>query len=172
MAAPAPPPPPQPWPGDNETGTKPEYNELELTIVEAKRVRNADSSGLFKKGISDPYCVIKDVKGLIGDGGKTRTVKDSLDPVWNQTFHFKFNYKLSSLKFKLFDEDNGIASSLDGDDKLGSAEVQIAKLLHGAQPDEPITLDTWLPLRKPGPGELHIKAKIRANIPMATPGRR
>merc|ERR1712083_579933 len=46
---------------------KPEYNEVQLEVIEARGLLNSDV-GMFSRGKSDPYCVVKDVKGLIGDG--------------------------------------------------------------------------------------------------------
>jgi len=154
----------------HDNPSKPEYNEVELIVVAAKGLHNADGGGIFSSGKSDPYCIVKDVKGLIGSGGKTPVVKNSLSPEWNSVFRLKFNYKLSEFKFKVKDYDGGKLLDLDGDDPLGKATLSIAGLMDQATPGQPVLVDRWLPLRKPEQGELHVRAKVTFHIPLALPG--
>ena len=50
----------------------------------AKGLAAADSA-VFSKPSSDPYCVVKDVKGLRGSSQHTKVCKKTLSPTWNAT---------------------------------------------------------------------------------------
>jgi Ca2+-dependent lipid-binding protein len=55
-----------------------------IEVVGAKGLAAADSS-MFSKPTSDPYCTIKDVKGLRGSSQHTKVCKKTLTPTWNAT---------------------------------------------------------------------------------------
>lgn len=150
-------------------GHKPELNEVILEVLEARNLRAADT-GLFQSGKSDPYVVIKDVKGLVGDDQRTKVMKATLNPVWNQTFAYRFNYKLSAFKFKVKDSDPGLLENLDGDDPLGTAKLPIDAFFGKAPTGQPCSVDLWLPLKKAPTGQLHVRAHVTFNIPIAVPG--
>jgi len=156
----------------DEDGEKPEYNYAEVEIVEGRNLMAADTVGIFRSGSSDPYVIMKDVKGLIGGDQRTAVCHKTLDPVWNQKFENRFNYKLSGFKFKVFDSDAEHLIDLDGDDPIGKAELQIDDLFGKAATGEATEIDTWLPLKKATSGELHIRARVTFNIPIAMPGMR
>ena len=99
-----------------------EENIVHVTIHEAKDIPAADISGT-----SDAY-----IKVLLKPAGKkekkTRVIKSTLNPVYEESFEFKkvtYNdFTKCVLWLKLFDEDKGIGS----DDLLGEAKVPIADL--------------------------------------------
>lgn len=155
----------------DKDGEKPEYNVIELQIVEGKDLMAADTAGFFRSGKSDPYVIIKDVKGLKGDDRRTAVCPKTLNPVWNQLFTLKFNYKLSEFKFKVFDSDADHVIDLNGDDPIGKAKIAIDTFIDKAAAGEPAEIDVWLPLQKATSGQLHLSAKVTFNIPIALRGR-
>mmetsp|Transcript_61554 Transcript_61554/g.200871 ORF Transcript_61554/g.200871 Transcript_61554/m.200871 type:complete len:330 (-) Transcript_61554:415-1404(-) len=149
----------------SDDGSKPEFNVATIEVLEARNLVASDI-GFFRAGKSDAYVIVKDVKGMVGDDRRTSVVNASLNPTWNQTFHCKFNYKLSAFKFKLMDKD-----VVTEDDPLGKATVPIDWFLDKLDPANPIVmLDLWLPLAKAKHGELHVRITVQFNIPIALPG--
>jgi stress response protein SCP2 len=114
--------------------------------------------------------IVNDVKGLIGGDQRTSVIPKTLNPVWNQTFTNRFNYKLSEFKFKLFDSDADHIIDLNGDDPIGKTKLPIDVFIDKACSGQPAEIDTWLPLQKATSGRLHVRAKVTFNIPLALPG--
>eukprot|EP01047_Picozoa_sp_COSAG01_P005516 COSAG01_NODE_190_length_22595_cov_16.442301_2_plen_187_part_00 len=88
--------------------------------------------------------------------------------VWNATFHYQFNYKLSAFKFKIYDSDAGDVFG-PSDDPLGQCELTIDQFYGKVAQGQPFTIDRWLPLRK-GKGQLHVKLTVIFRLPVVTPG--
>lgn len=70
-------------------------------------------------GTSDPYCRIslyRDIRQstVIGNQVRTRTLKRTLNPLWNEEFYFRVNPDHNRLLFELFDENR-----ITRDDFLG-----------------------------------------------------
>lgn len=158
-------------PAFDKDGVKPEYNVVELEIVEGKDLMAADT-GMFRSGKSDPYVIVKDVKGFIGGNERTAVCPKTLNPVWNAKFTNRFNYKLSGFKFKVFDSDDDHLINLNGDDPIGKVEMPIDLFFGKAPTGQPSELDIWLPLEKATSGMLHVRAKVTFNIPIVVPGMR
>ncbi|VDL11765.1 unnamed protein product [Hymenolepis diminuta] len=67
---------------------------------------------LMKKdifGTTDPYCrlsLYRDVRqtSCLGNSVRTRTIKRSLNPEWNEEFYFRVNPESNRLIFEIFDE--------------------------------------------------------------------
>eukprot|EP00727_Mastigamoeba_balamuthi_P009618 m51a1_g5279 putative tellurium resistance protein TerZ (401) ;mRNA; f:170873-173925 len=137
-----------------------EKNKLWVSVVEARNVPAADIGGT-----SDPYVKIKDVDGLGGHGAKTNWKKKTLNPVWNETFEFDFNYKLQGLHFHVFDHD-----MVGSDDLIGKCSVSLCVLYDGQEHD------MWVPmyLSKGGVrkmhGDLHLKLRAQWRLPIAPVG--
>ncbi|VDN96105.1 unnamed protein product [Rodentolepis nana] len=60
-------------------------------------------------GTTDPYCrlsLYRDVRqtSCLGNSVRTRTIKRSLDPEWNEEFYFRVNPESNRLIFEIFDE--------------------------------------------------------------------
>ncbi|KAL6043095.1 E3 ubiquitin-protein ligase [Balamuthia mandrillaris] len=119
---------------------------LYVTVVEARGLRAGDSNGS-----SDPYVKLvfnasfmqeskqltwtlfffffqrlMDGQGLHmkGNSYKTAVKKKTLNPVWNQSWEFDCNYKLSFLEFRVYDHD-----VFSKDDELGYVYVPVDHLL-------------------------------------------
>jgi len=93
-------------------------HDLELTIVSAKGLRDADWAP--GTGKSDPYCVCT-VSGK--EVARTPTISDQLNPVWNMKMQLSAISSTEILEFKIFDDDVGV------DEPLGRIELPVAKAL-------------------------------------------
>ena len=88
-------------------------------------------------GLSDPYCV---VKAILATGTylfvhRTRVIKDSLNPAWNESFLFDVPAwaQVVGLRFQVWDSDEGEFLDADGeDDYLGGLDVDLTTLRTGA----------------------------------------
>lgn len=91
---------------------------IEVNLIKAVDVPPADSSGL-----SDPYCAfyLNDERDKVY---KSKTHKETLNPVWNEFFRFAVeDYRTSSVKAIVNDWDMGNA-----DDFLGGFEFDLSTL--------------------------------------------
>jgi len=134
--------------------SKVEKNKLTITVVGAKGLKAADLNGK-----SDPYVVIKDVKGLNVPGSSVKTkIKDkTLEPVWNETFEFPFSYALSKLVFKVYDHDK-----FTEDDEIGKLKIPAEKVILQSESEG------WFQLHPQG--QLHLKFKVEMSYHFVIPG--
>lgn len=92
--------------------------EVRFTIIGARGLRNADLGGEPQDGapnLSDPYCSVE-IKEKPGMKFNTRTILDTLTPVWNTTFMFHEWEPLDKFYISVWDRDDA-----DQDDFLGGA---------------------------------------------------
>jgi Ca2+-dependent lipid-binding protein len=94
--------------------------KLEIEIKHANNLYNADGGGFFKRGVSDPY-----VKVLIDDKkvAKTRTVKNDLNPVWNETLHVAVTGEHTYIFLVVHDNDHTSCDECLGHLKINAAEL-------------------------------------------------
>eukprot|EP00026_Physarum_polycephalum_P003573 Phypoly_transcript_03586.p1 GENE.Phypoly_transcript_03586~~Phypoly_transcript_03586.p1 ORF type:complete len:349 (-),score=40.12 Phypoly_transcript_03586:75-1121(-) len=137
-----------------------ELCKLHITILEAKNLPAADSNGL-----SDPYVEIRAEQGLFVRDNQIRTsVKnETLNPKWNQSFDVSWNHMFRKLVLRVYDRDKW-----SKDDFLGKARISYHDLCDQAEHD------MWLPLvktrkNKENMGEIHVKYKATAKIPIVIP---
>ena len=79
---------------------------------------------LKRKDVPDVYCVIK--YGSSPTAWRTKTIDNSLTPVWNESNTYPFLNHSQILHIEVFDEDSG---RRDTDDHLGTARVTVGKIL-------------------------------------------
>jgi len=91
---------------------------LTLTVLEGQNLAPKDSNGL-----SDPYCVLRLNTG--GGSKKTKIIKKTLDPFWNETFDMGPIDETSMLKLTCWDHD--VFSS---DDFMGQFNVYLGQYSH------------------------------------------
>lgn len=104
--------------------------QLQCEIIKADNVPAADRSGY-----SDPYAVVQ----LNGEKVfKTKTIKKTLNPVWNESFSIEILSRTKNkVLLQVWDWDLGPS----GDDFLGDVDIDLSQL----EPLTPVTLT--LPLR-------------------------
>lgn len=96
---------------------KTNYRSLDITLIGARGLRNADSVKVKGEGLSDPYCTCE-IVGKPHSRIKTRLVKDSLDPIWDYQGEIQDFEDGDSLTFCVWDFDQG-----DDDDLLGKVTL-------------------------------------------------
>ncbi|KQK02519.1 extended synaptotagmin-1 [Brachypodium distachyon] len=94
-----------------------------------------------KSGKCDPYVKLQYGKALY----KTKTLSQTVRPVWNDKFEFDELAGGEYLKIKCYNSDTF------GDDSIGSARVNLEGLLYGA------SRDVWVPLEKVDSGEIRLE---------------
>ncbi|XP_038608258.1 extended synaptotagmin-3 [Tachyglossus aculeatus] len=94
------------------------------------------------RGKSDPYAVVR----LGPERFRTRTVRQSLDPLWHEVFEFiVYEVPGQDLEVDLYDEDP------DKDDFLGSLQINLGNVKTNR------TVDEWFPLSDTPQGRLHLR---------------
>jgi len=93
---------------------------IKLTIQNCSNLGNADGIG---SGQSDPYAFVT-IDGKVV--GRTKTIKDSLNPYWNEDITFEVDGEFKKLRIRIFDEDPG-----NKDDKIGKYYVNLQNLASG-----------------------------------------
>ena len=97
-------------------------NVLHIKIVEAKDIAKMDTVGL-----TDPYIVLQ-----LGSGPQMKTTvkKNTLTPVWNETFALPVTDVNSKLSLLMKDKD------VAADDKMATLDIEIKSLPYGQVVDQ------------------------------------
>ncbi|XP_075687133.1 extended synaptotagmin-3 [Rhinoderma darwinii] len=116
---------------------------LRVYLLEAEHLIPKDNylKGIIK-GKSDPYAVMR-----VGNQNfKSRTIKENLDPRWNEMYEFVIHeVPGQDLEVDLYDEDP------DKDDFLGSLVIGLEHVMKDRMVDE------WFPLSDVVSGSVHLK---------------
>lgn len=98
---------------------------IRVTAVKAHGFKVEKRKRLLAKGdVPDVYCIIK--YGSSPTPWRTKTIKNSCDPVWNESHTYPFLNHSQILNIDVFDEDSG---ARDKDDHLGSVRVTVGNIL-------------------------------------------
>ena len=122
--------------------------QLHLRVIEAQDIAKMDA---YK---SDPYCVIS--LSSSNDTRRTGVIRNTLNPRWNEEFHFNVpNPSMSALKILMRDKD------LVKDDDMANLDIQLCSLPVGQ------VVDQWynmIPVRrvKKG-GRIHLLLHLAPN---------
>ncbi|CAF1068343.1 unnamed protein product [Rotaria sp. Silwood1] len=114
---------------------------LEVIILEARSLKNC---AFF--GEDDPYVEIYMDKKY---KQRTRTIKNTNNPVWNERFKFNIHKDDNTIHFDVYDAD------LIGRDRIGKGKVSLKHVFDGDEFDEWVKLSTRLGLSSCG--EIHVK---------------
>ncbi|XP_074624645.1 extended synaptotagmin-2-like isoform X1 [Acropora palmata] len=115
---------------------------LRIEVLEAKDLIKKDI-GVFKKGSSDPYVVLR----VGAKTFRTKTKDSTLNPVWNEVFEaFVDNSHGQKIKISVFDEDKA-----SDDESLGTVEADISTIAQQGN------VDLWLPLENVESGQLNLR---------------
>eukprot|EP01134_Creolimax_fragrantissima_P005501 CFRG5501T1 len=101
---------------------------ITIHVQEGRNLRGADLNGL-----SDPYVTVDLGKRRLV---KTKVMKETLNPQWNEVFKFPLNMEMNDVIFTVKDKD------LLRTDKLGYLTISAEKLLTGHE------FQGWFPLAK------------------------
>jgi len=107
---------------------------------------------------SDPYCVV--TVGEISD--RTETIKNDLNPVWNEKMSFFVPKKPDFLTFGIFDDDSKKAFA-SKDDELGDVKFKIGHLFKRGG-----SFEGKLNLMNAEKGSIFIKVRCRVMRPIET----
>uniref|UniRef100_I3K2H1 Extended synaptotagmin 1 n=1 Tax=Oreochromis niloticus TaxID=8128 RepID=I3K2H1_ORENI len=126
---------------DPEFGTE---GVLRIHLVEAQNLIAKDNfMGGMMKGKSDPYVKIR-VGGITF---RSHTIKENLNPVWNELYEVLSLLKVSlsqEIQFELFDKD------IDQDDFLGRFKLSLQDIISAQY------TDTWYTLNDVKSGRVHL----------------
>ena len=128
---------------------------VHVHILEARGLLKADRNLVGARTSSDPYVVTS----LSSEGlqERTRTVKSSVEPVFDEQVVFELEFPIStSVQLRLFDED--VAAR---DDLLGEAEIPVALC------DPNVRYEGWLCLRHPDSpraGMVHVAVLLETTV--------
>ncbi|KAK8837839.1 Synaptotagmin-2 [Tritrichomonas musculus] len=106
--------------------------ELHIKVIEARNVPAADLNGK-----SDPYVSLSTEKTK-SPYQKTKVLKKTLSPKWDEEFTIKVNFVSDILSVVLYDHD-----TLSADDKLGLMDIRIHDLNIG------LVEDRWYKMNPP-----------------------
>ncbi|CAH3120834.1 unnamed protein product [Porites lobata] len=115
---------------------------LRIEVLEAKDLVKKDI-GVFKKGSSDPYVILR----VGAKTFKTKTKDSTLNPVWNEVFEaFVDNSHGQKIKIAVFDEDKA-----SDDESLGTVEADIGTIVQQGN------VDLWLQLENVESGQINLR---------------
>ena len=105
--------------------------EVDITIIQGKGLVAKDRNRFGKKTRSDPYIVVQK-EGSYDALYTTKTIKESLDPQWNESFKLYLSHALdisgkAPIKFHIFDHDK-----LTSRDSMGTVTIKLPDLSGGA----------------------------------------
>ncbi|KAI8968003.1 C2 domain-containing protein [Mycotypha africana] len=113
---------------------------IRVDLLGAKNLTAMD-----RGGTSDPYCRVRIGNKVVY---KTRYLKKTLQPEWNETFNAKLSANgVLNLKIK----DHNTLNDVD----IGEHHFALENNLRSGQP-----FDGWLPLTPEGSGEVHMRVSI------------
>lgn len=111
-----------------------------ISVIEAKELAKMDS--VLKGGAADPYILLE----VGAQKFRTKTMKNTLTPVWKQTFEaYVDNDEGQEIQLLLFDEEK-----TGKDAKMGMLDIDITSVA------EQGTRDLWLPLDGVKTGMVHL----------------
>lgn len=88
---------------------------------------------------SDPYVILS----LGNQSVKTRSIKNNLNPVWNETLMLSIPEDIPPLKLLVYDKD-----TFTNDDYMGEADIDIQPLVSAARATETVKLEESIQLGK------------------------
>ncbi|KAI8080792.1 C2 domain-containing protein [Gilbertella persicaria] len=110
---------------------------IQVNLVEARNLKAMD-----RGGTSDPYCRVRVGNKVLY---KTRHLKKTLSPDWNESFTAKVS-SLGTLDFKV--KDHNTLTDVD----IGDCQLNLGNAVKPGQ-----AFDGWLALTPEGTGEIHVK---------------
>lgn len=123
---------------------------LEVMVVEGRSLKNCDFFGE-----NDAYVEVYTDKKY---KQRTRTIKNSNNPVWNEQLRFNIHKGDDTIHFDVYDAD------LIGRDTIGKCKIKLKEVFREGEVDQWVKLPTHL--RLSSRGEIHIMMNFTANDAM------
>ncbi|KAI9485092.1 C2 domain-containing protein [Zychaea mexicana] len=117
---------------------------INVTLVGARNLKAMD-----RGNTSDPYARVR-IGGRIVH--KTKTIKKTLQPDWNETFLAKISDGKTLLDIKI--KDKNTLNDVD----IGDCSYDVADLLQSGQ-----SFDGWVPLEPQGTGEVRLRIEVTSS---------
>ncbi|RCH96904.1 hypothetical protein CU097_001281 [Rhizopus azygosporus] len=114
----------------------------DAVTVQVQLIEARDLKAMDRGGTSDPYCRVRVGNKVVY---KTRHIKKTLTPEWNETFTTKISPQKETLDFKV--KDHNTLTDVD----IGDHQFKL--------PDD-LPFDGWLPLTPEGTGMIHVKVSV------------
>lgn len=142
-----------------------EVKTLTIEVIEAKNIKAADSN-MFGRDSSDAYCKVYLNQRSKSTCPKTKIIKKTVNPVWNETFELHptdDQIVRDQIHIQLFDKDSN-----SKDDYLGEVTVSIAYFLLKKNNN----IDAWFNIEEPddspesvtgwkkGQGQIHLRVSL------------
>ena len=120
---------------------------LEVTIVEGRSLKNCDFFGE-----NDAYVEVYTEKKY---KQRTRTIKNSNNPVWNEQLRFNIHKGDDTIHFDVYDAD------LIGRDTIGKCKIKLKQVFDEGEFDQWIKLPAHFGLSSRG--EIHVMMSFTVN---------
>ena len=131
------------------------YRSNEVHVV--LRILQAQNlSPLDPNGKSDPYCVVPNMKTSSGGEVRTKTIAETLDPVWDESFEFRLSSRMWAFRIELLDYDSDTKSK-----PLGFVDMRATDWSISTRERK-----KWLPVQG-GSGTLYVGIKLAQHLGLA-----
>lgn len=107
---------------------------LVITVISAKGLIGSDRNFLFRKSLSDPYCVVSIDKEQLS--ARTAVVQKSLSPAWDTQFEIELKFPTPVIVLSIYDQ-----ATTQKDPFLGRATIDATGAVSG------VTYTGWLHLK-------------------------
>ncbi|KAM4118522.1 hypothetical protein ACB094_02G209800 [Castanea mollissima] len=98
---------------------------------------------------SDPYVTVSVPQATVA---RTRVIKNSADPFWNETFYIPLAHPVNNLKFQVKDDD------IFGAELIGTVEIPATRIATGEQ------ISSWFPILGPNKKPPKKNTRIRLEL--------
>ncbi|KAG0019486.1 hypothetical protein BGZ80_005755 [Entomortierella chlamydospora] len=146
----------------NPSVNKPPFGVLRVQLLAGRDIKNVEIGSN-----SDPYVIIQGERGI--SQGRTKTIENNLNPVWNEIHYVSVNSLKQSIDFEVFDY-----QKMSKDRTLGKTSFKVSEVIEELPDDKWYAarpaVNRWAPLiQKDGSskGELHYDISFFPSLKVA-----
>ncbi|KAI8376305.1 C2 domain-containing protein [Radiomyces spectabilis] len=139
---------------DSSDGSAGRDGTIHVTLSSARNLKAMDRSGT-----SDPYVRVRIGNKVVY---KTKHIKKTLTPEWNESFSYRIGSGKSVMDIKVKDH-----NTLKDDVDIGEITFDVWERLQNGQ----TAFDGWVPLTPEGTGELHVRVELSDSLENGSSGR-